>query len=53
MRGRSEHPNLERLDRVAEVLKVERKWLLHGLGEVEGEAPILEDPDEASSPSLR
>ena len=46
MRGRSEHPNLERLDRVAEALKVERKWLLYGLGEVEGEAPILEDPDE-------
>ena len=35
MRGRSEHPNLERLDRVAQVLKVERRWLLHGLGEVE------------------
>ena len=47
MRGRSEHPNLERLDRVAEVLKVERRWLLHGLGEVEGEPPILEDPDQA------
>jgi phage repressor protein C with HTH and peptisase S24 domain len=46
MRGRSEHPNLERLDRVAEVLKVERRWLLHGLGEVEGEAPPLDDPDE-------
>jgi phage repressor protein C with HTH and peptisase S24 domain len=47
MRGRSEHPNLERLDRVAQVLKVERRWLLHGLGEVEGESPILEDPDQA------
>ena len=47
MRGRSEHPTLERLDRVAEVLKVERRWLLHGLGEVEGEPPILEDPDQA------
>ena len=46
MRGRSEHPNLERLDRVAQVLKVERRWLLHGLGEVEGEPPILEDPDQ-------
>jgi phage repressor protein C with HTH and peptisase S24 domain len=46
MRGRSEHPNLNRLDRVAEVLKVERKWLLHGLGQVEGESPILEDADE-------
>ena len=47
MRGRSEHPNLERLDRVAQVLKVERRWLLHGLGEVEGDPPILEDPDQA------
>jgi phage repressor protein C with HTH and peptisase S24 domain len=46
MRGRSEHPNLERVDRVAEVLKVERRWLLHGLGEVEGEAPSLDDFDE-------
>jgi phage repressor protein C with HTH and peptisase S24 domain len=46
MRGRSEHPNLERLERVAEVLKVERRWLLHGLGEVEGDSPILEDPDQ-------
>jgi phage repressor protein C with HTH and peptisase S24 domain len=27
--------------------KVERNWLLHGMGEVEGEAPILENPDEA------
>ena len=46
MRGRSEHPNLERLDRVAQVLKVERRWLLHGLGEVEGDSPIIEDPDQ-------
>ena len=46
MRGRSEHPNLERLDRVAQVLKVERRWLLHGLGEVEGDPPIIEDPDQ-------
>jgi phage repressor protein C with HTH and peptisase S24 domain len=47
MRGRSEHPNLERLERVAKVLKVERRWLMHGLGDVEGEAPILEDAEEA------
>jgi phage repressor protein C with HTH and peptisase S24 domain len=46
MRGRSEHPNLERLDRVAQVLKVERRWLLHGLGDVEGDSPIIEDPDQ-------
>jgi phage repressor protein C with HTH and peptisase S24 domain len=42
MRGRSEHPNMERLERVAQVLKVDSRWLLHGLGEVEGEAPTLD-----------
>jgi phage repressor protein C with HTH and peptisase S24 domain len=47
MRGKSENPNLERLDRLAQILKVERNWLLHGMGEVEGERPLLEDPDEA------
>ena len=47
MRGRSGHPNLERLERVAKVLKVERRWLMHGLGNVEGEAPILENAEEA------
>lgn len=47
MRGRSENPNLERLDLVARVLKVERNWLLHGMGDVEGESPILDDPDDA------
>lgn len=46
-RGKSENPNLERLDRLAGALKVERNWLLHGLGEVEGESPILENPDLA------
>lgn len=45
MRGRSENPNLQRLDQVAQVLKVERNWLLHGMGEVEGEPPLGEDPD--------
>jgi phage repressor protein C with HTH and peptisase S24 domain len=47
MRGRSESPNLEKLQRIADVLKVERNWLLHGLGEVEGESPIIENPDLA------
>jgi phage repressor protein C with HTH and peptisase S24 domain len=47
MRGRSENPNLERLDCLAQVLKVERNWLLHGMGEVEGEKPMIENPDEA------
>jgi phage repressor protein C with HTH and peptisase S24 domain len=35
------------LDQIASALKVERNWLLHGLGEVEGESPILENPDFA------
>lgn len=45
MRGRSEKPNIEKLDRLATALKVDRNWLLYGLGEVEGESPIVEDPD--------
>ena len=47
MRGRSGNPNLEKLQRVAEVLKVERNWLLHGLGEVEGEKPIFDNPEQS------
>ena len=47
LRGRSGNPNLERLAKLAFVLKVERNWLLHGLGEVEGESPIVQDPDLA------
>ena len=54
MRGRSENPNLEKLDQVAQVLNVERNWLLHGIGDVDGESPIMEDPMEAfvSVPSV-
>lgn len=44
LRGRSEHPNLERLEQVARVLKVDSNWLLHGIGDVEGEVPLGEDP---------
>ena len=44
MRGRSENPNLQKLDQVAEALKVDRNWLLHGVGEVHGESPIIVDP---------
>lgn len=47
MRGKSTNPNLERLERVAQALKVERNWLLHGRGDVEGEAPLLENPEDA------
>lgn len=46
MRGRSENPSLERLQLVADALKVDRNWLLHGLGSVEGESPIIEHPDD-------
>lgn len=45
MRGRSEHPNLEKLDKVAEAIKVDRDWLLKGKGQVEGDEPELEEAD--------
>src|SRR5262245_57128779 len=41
------NPNLTKLDRVAQALKVERNWLIHGIGEVQGEAPIVEHPDDS------
>ena len=44
MRGRSENPSLEKLDLISETLNVERNWLLHGIGDVDGESPIMEDP---------
>ena len=47
MRGKSANPNLTKLDRLAQAIKVERNWLLHGMGEVEGEAPIVEHPDDS------
>ena len=28
------------------MLKVERNWLLHGMGDIEGESPIIENPDD-------
>jgi phage repressor protein C with HTH and peptisase S24 domain len=43
MRGRSEHPNLEKLDKIARVLKVDRGWLLQGRGAIEGEEPAMND----------
>ena len=46
-RGKSANPNLAKLDRVAQALKVERNWLIHGMGEVQGEAPIVEHPDDS------
>lgn len=47
MRGKSANPNLTKLDRVAQALKVERNWLIHGMGEVHGEEPIVEHPDDS------
>ena len=51
MRGKSANPNVAKLDRVAQALKVERNWLIHGMGEVQDEEPIVERPKTASSPS--
>jgi phage repressor protein C with HTH and peptisase S24 domain len=45
MRGRSEHPNLEKLDKVARAIKVDRDWLLKGKGQVEGGEPEMEEAD--------
>jgi phage repressor protein C with HTH and peptisase S24 domain len=47
MRGKSAKPNLTKLDHLAQALKVERNWLIHGMGEVHGEEPIVEHPDES------
>lgn len=54
MRGRSENPNLEKLDQLATALNVERNWLLHGIGEVDGDSPIMQDPTQVfvSIPSV-
>jgi phage repressor protein C with HTH and peptisase S24 domain len=46
LRGRSTRPGLDRLMPVASVLKVEVEWLIHGIGEVEGPPPFIENPDE-------
>ena len=42
--GRSEHPSLDQLEKIAVVLKVEVIWLLNGMGEVEGDSPLVENP---------
>lgn len=46
LRGRSMSPSLENLERVAAAIRVDRDWLLHGIGEVEGESPFIANPDE-------
>ncbi len=43
IRARSGKPSLERLERVAKVLKVDCDWLLHGVGHVEGRLPQADD----------
>ena len=43
LRGKSLVPNLEKLTRVATVLKVELEWLLTGKGNVQGDDPITDD----------
>ena len=47
LRGRSTRPGMEKLGEVAGVLKVDRDWLIHGIGNVEGTSPFVENPDEA------
>jgi phage repressor protein C with HTH and peptisase S24 domain len=47
MRGRSERPNLEKLDKVAAAIGVDRSWLLQGRGMVDGEEPTIVDETEA------
>ena len=47
LRGRSSRPGIDRLADIARVLKVERDWLIHGIGEVEGPSPFTLSPDDA------
>jgi len=42
LRAHSTRPSPERLDRIADVLKVDRYWLLNGEGRVEGERPAAD-----------
>jgi phage repressor protein C with HTH and peptisase S24 domain len=46
LRGRSAHPSREKLATLADLLKVDLDWLLHGIGEVEGVSPFIGNPDE-------
>lgn len=43
LRGRSQTPNLDKLARIAGVVKAEPEWLLSGKGRVEGDDPITQD----------
>ena len=46
LRGRSTRPKIDKLVEVARVLKVELDWLIHGIGDVEGTPPFIENPDD-------
>jgi len=46
IRGRSLHPSLDSLQKVAEVLKVDWEWLQHGVGDVQGTSPFGDMPDD-------
>jgi phage repressor protein C with HTH and peptisase S24 domain len=50
LRGRSARPGLDRLMLVARVLKVDVEWLIHGIGDIEGPPPFLENPDDTFVP---
>lgn len=43
LRSRSRVPDLDKLSRVATVLRVDLEWLLRAHGHVEGDAPVIED----------
>jgi phage repressor protein C with HTH and peptisase S24 domain len=43
LRGRSQTPNIDKLNRIADALRVEPEWLLTGKGRVEGDDPITQD----------
>jgi phage repressor protein C with HTH and peptisase S24 domain len=53
MRGRSLNPDLEKLTRIAAVLKADVNWLRLGAGNVQGGEPPLEDETFISIPSVK
>lgn len=47
LRGRSKRPDRQKLDLIAQALKVDTDWLLFGKGNVQGAHPVFVDPDDA------